>query len=86
MLQHVLQKVISIDLGNAHGRNFLTQAIHGHCPRHKHPLEKMKEDDAGALWPYLFLEFPGNKLNLEDFCMFLRTHLKMKNLKKRWGR
>ncbi|CAE7399573.1 unnamed protein product, partial [Symbiodinium microadriaticum] len=21
------------------------EAIHGHCPRHKHPLEKMKEDD-----------------------------------------
>lgn len=26
----------------------LTESIHGHCPRHKHPLEKMKEDDAGA--------------------------------------
>ncbi|CAE7709195.1 unnamed protein product [Symbiodinium sp. CCMP2456] len=23
----------------------IVTAIHGHCPRHKHPLEKMKEDD-----------------------------------------
>ena len=62
MLHHLLQEVIAIDFGNTHGRKFLTQAIHGHCPRHKHPLEKIKEDDVGALWP-LFQSFPETNLD-----------------------